>query len=515
MAQIDDSLIFIPNRSLDCLAGEDFGKLKPVCSDQTDLADAVLLDMFHLPLLRSGQFLFASHGRLELLGSDGEPISQKGPAEGGFLRDLPKGRVRKALKGQKRLKGLADLRALTPICRLQICSARMALVDAEGKIHIRINFVETRMIGGAIGLIAFLRPVRGYGKALDLVREALFRMGGGEADLRGYFSGLCLSFPSAVFKPEITLGQDEPAFDVATDIIAAYLPAARVHEKGIVNDIDSEFLHDYRIALRKIRSVLSLFRGVYSDAQTRDLKKRFSRLMAKTGKLRDLDVYLMEKQCFFDLVPAPLHEGLNEMFSLFAREREEAALQLADHLISDAYQAEMQSLGDLFNAAGRLEKGPNGDLGAHDYACALIWKRYRKICKIARGLDAGSDDSEVHALRIHCKKLRYLMEFFAPLFPREDVRCLIKSMKRLQDNLGAFNDCSVQIDALSAFVAGQKFRNKATQMSIAQSVGALIAVLHHRQGEQRALVLDAFSRFDSEETRQSFKTLFRSAEGKE
>ena len=64
------------------------------------------------------------------------------------------------------------------------------------------------------------------------------------------------------------------------------------------------------------------------------------------------------------------------MFALFLRDRNEAAVELADHLISEAYQAEMQALSDLLAAPERLEKGPNSDLGAHDYACRLIWKRY-------------------------------------------------------------------------------------------------------------------------------------------
>ena len=509
MAETDDHLLLIPNRSLDCLIDVDFGKLRPVLSEQTDPVDATLLDMFPLPLTRSGRLLLASEGRLQLFDKDGALITQKGSADGGFVRDLRKGPVRTALKG------LPRLRALMPICRLQCCFSQMALVDDEGKIHIKVQFIETRMVGGANGLIAFLRPVRGYEKALVRLHDKLIDLGGGEEGLETFLSGLCMGFPTGVLKPEITIGEDEPAFDVATDIMAAYLPAARVNEKGIVNDIDTEFLHDYRIALRKIRSVISLFKGVYSEQQTQDLKRRFSALMAKTGTLRDLDVYLLEKQDFFALIPEALHGGLKEMFALFLRDREEAAVELADHLISDAYQAEMQALSDLLTVPERLERGPNSNLGAHEYACQLIWKRYRKICKIARGITAQSDDEDVHELRIHCKKLRYLMEFFAPLFPRKDIKQLIKPMKRLQDNLGAFNDCSVQIESLSGFLESHKFRNKATQMKVAKSVGALIAILHQRQADERAHVVENFARFDSEVTQQTFRTLFKMREGEE
>ncbi len=55
-----------------------------------------------------------------------------------------------------------------------------------------------------------------------------------------------------------------------------------------------------------------------------------------------------------------------------------------------------------------------------------------------------TEDEVVHQLRINCKKLRYLMEFFAPLFPENEIKTLIKALKLLQDNLGNFNDYSVQ-----------------------------------------------------------------------
>ena len=53
-------------------------------------------------------------------------------------------------------------------------------------------------------------------------------------------------------------------------------------------------------------------------------------------------------------------------------------------------------------------------------------------------------DEDLHNLRIDCKKLRYLLEFFTSLFPKTQMKLLIKQLKQLQDNLGDFNDLSVQ-----------------------------------------------------------------------
>ncbi|MEY8840906.1 CHAD domain-containing protein, partial [Cribrihabitans sp. XS_ASV171] len=242
----------------------------------------------------------------------------------------------------------------------------------------------------------------------------------------------------------------------------------------------------------KIRSVLSLFKEVFPEAETARYKAAFSDLMAPTGRLRDLDVYLLERETYFALLPESLHAGLAEMFGQFQMERDGAQRKLARRFRSKAYAAEIADIEALF-AGDDLPRGPRADLPAHDYASALIWKRYRKVCKIARAIDANTPEDEVHELRISCKKLRYLIEFFAPLFSNDDLAKVLKPLKKLQDNLGLFNDYSVQQDALRTFVETHKSRNRANDMEVAMAAGGLITVLHERQRVERARVAKRFN----------------------
>jgi CHAD domain-containing protein len=83
-------------------------------------------------------------------------------------------------------------------------------------------------------------------------------------------------------------------------------------------------------------------------------------------------------------------------------------------------------------------------------------KRIRKKCRAVVKLGTQLlidhlDDKSLHQLRIECKKLRYLLEFFSSLFVTDDIAPLIKSLRRLQDNLGDFHDACVQQEALHAF----------------------------------------------------------------
>ena len=181
---------------------------------------------------------------------------------------------------------------------------------------------------------------------------------------------------------------------------------------------------------------------------------------------------------------------------------------MSRRLRSSDYDASMDRLIEMFNGISRLKPGPNADRGAYDYASALIWKRYRKVCKIARSITDDTPDETVHDLRIDCKKLRYLMEFFAPLFDATGFKTILKPLKKLQDNLGLFNDYSVQQEALLAFASQQSNAQGRVDTQIGLAVGGLIAVLDQRQKSERSRVISSFQHFDSPETRTLFRSLF-------
>ncbi|MGV8986973.1 MAG: CHAD domain-containing protein [Cypionkella sp.] len=502
---------FLPGDAAESLANGSVAKLTPTLA-QDDLATPVtVLDNFDNSLRQSGRLLLDTGTALELLGADGSVLTQPAKRKGQFVADLPEGTVKQALSD------LTPLRSLLPIATGTLHHAVLGFVDDAQKTHCRAALQTlTSTAGettGASVVIVTLEGLRGYDKALAALRDRVEVCGGTALNIDALYAHLFPDLIPTDTKPKVEITADHTAFEAANAIIAAYIPALRAHEAGIIADHDTEFLHDYRIALRKIRSVLSLFKGVYRADQTADLKARFSKLMAPTGRLRDLDVYLLERQKYYDLVPMTLHTGLNTMFAMFAKERKAERIKLARHLRSKHYAREIAGLEHVFTKRKKLASGPNADLGAHDYACALIWKRYRKICRVAGAIGPDTDDAEVHALRIHCKKLRYLMEFFAPVFPKPEFKSLIKPLKTLQDNLGLINDCVVQQASLQHFLRGPGKWPHGVDVEVAQSVGALTTVLHARQVEERAKTVLSFAAFNSPETQQTFRDLFHTAKG--
>jgi CHAD domain-containing protein len=406
---------------------------------------------------------------------------------------------------------ISPLRRLLAVGQGTLSRTVIIALDSEEKTHARahVHTLQADKSGTPITL-ATIQALRGYDEAFALMSRHIAQLGYPLGpDIYSLYEQLVPDYTPYNPKPVLFITKNEQAFKVANDIVTTHVQIARQNEPGIMADYDTEFLHDYRVSLRKVRSVISLFKGVYNVEQTLQLKKAFADLMSPTGRMRDLDVYLLDRQHYYELLPESLHDGLTIMYGIFSKEREKELKKMKSLLKSSAYKQSIEGLEKLYLEPGALQPGPNADRSAYLYACELIWKRYSKVCKIARAIDQTTPDETVHDLRIHCKKLRYLMDFFSLLFEANTIKSLLKSLKVLQDNLGLFNDYSVQQVSLQEFVQNHTSRNREKDLQVAKSVGALIVILSQRQLEERAKVVSNFEKFDSESTQQKFRELFK------
>jgi CHAD domain-containing protein len=154
-------------------------------------------------------------------------------------------------------------------------------------------------------------------------------------------------------------------------------------------------------------------------------------------------------------------------------------------------------------AEGNVENvTPVGEL-----ARTVIYKRFRKIIRKGGRITADTPDEELHDLRIDCKKLRYLLEFFVSLFPANEMKRLIKQLKGLQENLGDFNDLSVQQEFLGDYLAGITPRTPQSIM-LSAATGGLISRLAADHQRVRSEFLGVFKVFSAGENKARFKTLF-------
>ena len=262
------------------------------------------------------------------------------------------------------------------------------------------------------------------------------------------------------------------------------LAIARENEAGIVDDIDTEFLHDYRICVRKIRSVLSLIKGIYPEEKTEELKAAFAQFCEVTNRLRDLDVYLLARKEYTAMLPAAFRPALEEMFQDFAKERRRALRKVVAHLGSPAYRAAIEAAEVFFAGPSHLPETEVSQSPVGPLVARRIDRSYKRVVKIERSLGADTPDEAVHQVRIHCKKLRYLVEFFSELLPADETEYIEKQLRRLQNCLGLFNDYSVQQRALMNYWE-LKRKDTGDYEELAMSLGGLVALLNHDQQAER------------------------------
>jgi CHAD domain-containing protein len=461
-----------------------------------------LLDTFEGHLRCSGRLLLQTSSDIVLLDlAEGDTRRQKCLPGWAFANEVQGGMI------SDHLAALTTLRAFTPICDVKIEQYPMAVMDELSKTVVRGS---TTMVfqGDVKATWITLLPLRGYDDDLRQCEKVLMAAGfepcGETID---YYGLLGLDVDLYTSKPDMDFAWGTPVYESAALIARTFLDVARRNEDGILADHDTEFLHDYRVSLRRVRSMLSLFQKVYDDDDCLQVKNELAVIMKQTNRLRDLDVYLLEREAFYQLVPESMYRGLDTLFQIFERERQDVFQQVCRFLQNDEYVLRMNELQQHFIAGGQMRRGSRADEASGSYAQRTIMKRYNKVAKVARSIHSDTPDAVVHELRIHCKKLRYLLEFFSVLFPAGSMKELVKPIKGLQSLLGRFNDCSVQRESLAQFIKDHPIRGKKGIM-LAESIGALVATLYQMQVKSRKQIDSALMDFSNNETGRDFKKLF-------
>jgi len=285
------------------------------------------------------------------------------------------------------------------------------------------------------------------------------------------------------------------------------LDIARQNMPGIVAGHDTEFLHDYRICLRKMRSVLNLVKDAYPVGASQRMRTILGELARQTNRLRDLDVCRAAWHDYTALLPPELRSALDEMCRDLSAQREQEAGQIASRMRSDSTLRLFQEIEEFFAPQTLHEPSPAASLPVGPLAFRGIIRRYRKIRRITAGTGAETAAEEVHRLRIECKKLRYLMEFFAELAPGTEGTDMLKQLRRLQNRLGEFNDALVQQRSLL-----KQWGEKPSGTGVALAAGGLAAILFQKQQQARVLIDEALAEFSSNRTAMLFKQTFTLAD---
>ncbi|MGB3096734.1 MAG: CHAD domain-containing protein, partial [Candidatus Deferrimicrobiaceae bacterium] len=127
--------------------------------------------------------------------------------------------------------------------------------------------------------------------------------------------------------------------DEAAKIIMRFLlRIIRINEPHIRKDLDTEFLHDFRVAIRRTRSALGQMKKVFPLEITARFRKDLSYVGKISNALRDLDVYLLNEEGYKAMLPESLRADIDPLFAHLREKRSNAFQDVIRNLESDRYR---------------------------------------------------------------------------------------------------------------------------------------------------------------------------------
>lgn len=438
-----------------------------------------------------------------------------------FVKDLPEG----VFKAQ--LAAIIEMRALLELVIVHTWSCNYRILNKDEKTVAHLIYTEAHLGGDDEDTphVTYLtvRPLRGYGKQAGRVARYLQRslnIDPTNEDIHIWALRSAGHTPGAYSgKLDVHLEPGMKAGKAIRLILRRLLETMQANEAGVKADVDTEFLHDYRIAVRRTRSALSQIRKVFPPGITEHFKREFRELGQLTNVLRDLDVYLLAEGDYRAMLPDAMQEDITPLFEYLRSHRSEALFEVVAGLESDDYAQLIEEWEEFLHESVSKKDPRNASVPIIKLARKRITRQYQSIVRdgtyilelIEDDPTDSAQDEFLHALRIECKKLRYLLEFFTSLFPRKKISRMIKQLKRLQDNLGEFSDLTVQQEYLLSIAESLDIDEARAKRALV-ATGYLVESLERKRQEVSADFVGTFKKFASPAHQKQFRNVF--AKGK-
>lgn len=290
--------------------------------------------------------------------------------------------------------------------------------------HARICEIELELISGKVeDIFALTRRLQ---DDIDL-RPAI----ASKAE-RGY--SLFLNEPLKPFKAKTApISASMTPVEAFRVIALGCLEHFQRNEAGILSGGDPEFIHQARVALRRLRSAIKLFAPVLPKEFVHSYSRTWQTLASALGDARNWDVFLAET-----LPPMaaafPDHKDIKRLRKAAlglagdARKSTIGLLAVREYpCLLLEFTAAIYALDDILPIP--LSDFARQQIASHAKKARKLATRHRELCPAQR-----------HKMRIAFKKLRYALEFLAPLLPRRGLKPYLAALAQLQEELGLIND---------------------------------------------------------------------------
>jgi triphosphatase len=271
------------------------------------------------------------------------------------------------------------------------------------------------------------------------------------------------------------------------DVILANAPmAVRLDGEG------PEAVHQMRVAVRRARSALSIFRTAAPDGALEAISASLKELGSRLGPTRDWDVFAEETAPAIQQA-LPNDERLERLIAAVSRRRRECQKALAGYLDSSTFR--ILGIELAWFAAARFwhvvpetisQDATNQPPGLADFAGQVLHHRWKKLLSLGKRIE-DLDIPSLHGVRLRAKRARYAAEMFSALYHGKGSNRFIRRLSGLQQRLGVLNDGAVATHLL-AELGGPVGRH-------AYATGIVIGFLAARAARIRPRIIRAFERF--------------------
>lgn len=399
-----------------------------------------------------------------------QTVTLRWPARADALGEGPVRQAVTPMAGIRALVPILDVRSLRTTARL-LDGAQKAVVDAviEGGERPAASSGpgdEANDTAGATSaaLRIDLTAVRGYDAQLRRAERALAPLCGDPEP-----EGAPIVPPGAASawlvprRPATRFAVDAPAARALALVLLGHLDAASANVAGAIADVDTEYLHDLRVATRATRSLIKLTGDALPDQIAEEFRPRWRWVGQFTAPTRDLDVLLLALDGQDKSVDIEGINGLGPYRSWLAMRRKAEFGRLREALGSDEFAALAR---DWRAALERVLDEPTSGPSISELAAKRIARARKRALSQARRVDADSIDDDLHELRKRIKEMRYLQEAFGATAADSKHKSEIRALKALQDGLGRMQDTAVLLDSFDQFAASHPRAIARTTMAL-------------------------------------------------
>lgn len=263
---------------------------------------------------------------------------------------------------------------------------------------------------------------------------------------------------------------NDPMSEAARKTMSFLFRQMLEHEPGTLAGTDINELHDMRVAVRRMRAALRVFKGFFDGGLPGPYIKMLAKAGNVLGAVRDLDVFHEKVHQFVDTLSGSQKNQMKPLLKKWQTERELRQSQMVAFLKSKGYagfkRAFSRFLDKPFSAIPVMFNGKPVPYRVCNILPGILFRSYARVCVYDEWLIGKKDVPLVryHQLRIASKRLRYTLEFFKDVIG-PDAKHLIKKVTLLQGYLGELHDADVACNILRNFLTTGRWSTEPNEVS--------------------------------------------------